>query len=630
MADLDNMDPAMGGQDDVANHHLELSPEEKEQQGKMAKADLYKLASYSKKLFEQLHDDDQLESWVQAKVTKAADYIASVYHYLEYEMKFNDYSKHLSDAETMHTLSEGQRTHLINMLNEAKDKMKELKKTQAEKMKGGKDPKMDEGKEHDNKDDFDNRAKEGDTYNTAKGGKVTKKDGVTRHTKTDYEGNPSTFHDKEDEKLSKSDVNKADRALGVKFKREKKFGASLDLDETQFEAFLDSIVSEDADSAEGHNDLFSKDVAKQAQAVDKLKELLSGGLQPGVNGINAALSLKGIIDSETFTKDYLNGLTDNDDVGTAIKMYLQDLADDKINEPFAPNAQEIAQHIIASKELDNIESGNPVGGEEIPAEPAPDMAAPAPDMAAPAPDATAPAPDMAAPAPDATAPAPVAEGANMSKLKAKLIKAMECGATLNTKMDFGFKECTIGQAMLECGMDPDEFNSEPQHTDYKGEILKSISGFWSPQAKNFTIGGTRAKKHAKDAAQELLTSENQQEVAEALDEVIQGIEKLDPSESHNELGHIKHLAGVQHNMEEAGDQQEINLDAIIKQLQAIQNNPQAGQQIAQQLQQKFKTDVAPQMKQQMPDQPTEMPGGAGQIDFRKIIDMISNAQIQKE
>jgi len=199
MADLDNMDPAMGGQDDVANHHLELSPEEKEQQGKMAKADLYKLASYSKKLFEQLHDDDQLESWVQAKVTKAADYIASVYHYLEYEMKFNDYSKHLSDAETMHTLSEGQRNHLINLLSEAKDKMKDLKKTQAEKMKmestcsGCHKPAkkctcddMKEGKEHDNKDDFDNRAKEGDTYKTAKGGKVTKlnnKDDSKRHEK---------------------------------------------------------------------------------------------------------------------------------------------------------------------------------------------------------------------------------------------------------------------------------------------------------------------------------------------------------------------------------------------------------------------------------------------------------------
>jgi|GEM_PF-2867631 len=196
MADLDNMDPAMGGQDDAEHHHLELSPEEKEQQGKMAKADLYKLASYSKKLFEQLHDDDQLESWVQAKVTKAADYIASVYHYLEYEMKFNDYSKHLSDAETMHTLSEGQRAQLVNMLNEAKDKMKELKKTQAEKMKmestcsGCHKPAkkctcddMKEGKEHKDKDSFDDSANDGDTYTTKSGNKVTKTKQGRKHEK---------------------------------------------------------------------------------------------------------------------------------------------------------------------------------------------------------------------------------------------------------------------------------------------------------------------------------------------------------------------------------------------------------------------------------------------------------------
>jgi hypothetical protein len=466
-------------------------------------------------------------------------------------------------------------------------------------------------------------------FTTHKGGKVEKTKHGIKHTKTDYEENPSTFDDEEDEKLDKSKVNKADRALGVKFKREKKFGASLDLDENQFEAFLDSIVSEDVESAEGHNDLFSKDVARQAQAVDKLKELLAGGLQPGVDGINAALSLKGIIDSEVFTKEYLKGLTDNDDVGTAIKMYLTDLADDKINEPFAPGAQEIAQHIIASKELDNIDSNNPVGGEKIPSAPAPEMPAPAPEMPAPAPDASAmPAatPDMTAPA----QPAPVAEGGSMAKLKAKLIKAMECGARLDTKMDFGFKECTIAQAMAECGMDPNEFGTTSEDTNYKEEIIKSISGFWSPQKKNFTIGGTRAKKHAKDAAEELLTDENQEEVERALAEVIQGIDKLDPSESSSELGHIKHLAGVHHNIDEAGDQQEINLDAIIKQLQAIQNNPQAGQQIAQQLQQKFKTDIAPQMQQQMPDQPVQMPGGAGQIDFRKMIDLISNAPISKE
>ena len=42
----------------------------------------------------------------EAKITKAADYIASVYHYLEYEMKFSEYGHHLDNSDT---LSEGQK-----------------------------------------------------------------------------------------------------------------------------------------------------------------------------------------------------------------------------------------------------------------------------------------------------------------------------------------------------------------------------------------------------------------------------------------------------------------------------------------------------------------------------------------
>ena len=53
-----------------------------DREGAMAKADLFKLANYSLKLFKQIQDEDQLEAWVQAKITKAADYVASVYHYL--------------------------------------------------------------------------------------------------------------------------------------------------------------------------------------------------------------------------------------------------------------------------------------------------------------------------------------------------------------------------------------------------------------------------------------------------------------------------------------------------------------------------------------------------------------------
>jgi hypothetical protein len=105
---------------------------ETDREGAMAKADLYKLANYAHKLFQQIQDEDQLEGWVQAKITKAADYIASVYHYLEYEMKFSEYGKQLDDSDV---LSENQKAVLKNRLMEAKAKVKELKKAQAEKVK---------------------------------------------------------------------------------------------------------------------------------------------------------------------------------------------------------------------------------------------------------------------------------------------------------------------------------------------------------------------------------------------------------------------------------------------------------------------------------------------------------------
>lgn len=127
MPELDAMNPEMDPQQTAG------TPDGKtDREGAMAKADLYKLANYSHKLFQQMHDDDQLEAWVQAKITKAADYIASVYHYLEYEMKFSEYGHHLDNSDT---LSEGQKMKLKEVLAEAKMKMSDLKKSQAEKIK---------------------------------------------------------------------------------------------------------------------------------------------------------------------------------------------------------------------------------------------------------------------------------------------------------------------------------------------------------------------------------------------------------------------------------------------------------------------------------------------------------------
>jgi hypothetical protein len=50
----------------------------------MAAADLHKIAEYAPKLKDLVSQMPGLEGWVAAKITKASDYISSVYHWLEY------------------------------------------------------------------------------------------------------------------------------------------------------------------------------------------------------------------------------------------------------------------------------------------------------------------------------------------------------------------------------------------------------------------------------------------------------------------------------------------------------------------------------------------------------------------
>ena len=60
-----------------------------DEEGDMAKRQLQHINRYSEDLMNMLDDNEQLESWVQSKITKAADYISTVKHYLEYEMGKN-------------------------------------------------------------------------------------------------------------------------------------------------------------------------------------------------------------------------------------------------------------------------------------------------------------------------------------------------------------------------------------------------------------------------------------------------------------------------------------------------------------------------------------------------------------
>ena len=77
---------------------------ERDHEVQMARSDLYKIAKYAIELHEMLKsvsEEKGLEGWQQAKITKAADYIGSVYHNLDYEMKVGaDVAKTLPQTAT--------------------------------------------------------------------------------------------------------------------------------------------------------------------------------------------------------------------------------------------------------------------------------------------------------------------------------------------------------------------------------------------------------------------------------------------------------------------------------------------------------------------------------------------------
>ena len=61
---------------------------ERDHEVQMARAELYKIAKYSIKLHEMMKNISEaqgLEGWMQSKITKAADYLGSVYHTLDYD-----------------------------------------------------------------------------------------------------------------------------------------------------------------------------------------------------------------------------------------------------------------------------------------------------------------------------------------------------------------------------------------------------------------------------------------------------------------------------------------------------------------------------------------------------------------
>tara|TARA_B110000503_G_scaffold129918_1_gene202703 strand:- start:3297 stop:4145 length:849 start_codon:yes stop_codon:yes gene_type:complete len=90
---------------------------EQDHEVQMARADLYKTAKYAIKLHDMLKGVSEaqgIEGWMQAKITKAADYIGSVYHTLEYDMIGANESKKVFKS----TMTEADKTAYKSQLAE--------------------------------------------------------------------------------------------------------------------------------------------------------------------------------------------------------------------------------------------------------------------------------------------------------------------------------------------------------------------------------------------------------------------------------------------------------------------------------------------------------------------------------
>ena len=71
-------------------------------EGQMTKADLYRAAKSAMKLFDMISDNQDLEGWVQSKITTASVYLDDVYHHLEYQSKFG----HQGGPQGLNTLDD--------------------------------------------------------------------------------------------------------------------------------------------------------------------------------------------------------------------------------------------------------------------------------------------------------------------------------------------------------------------------------------------------------------------------------------------------------------------------------------------------------------------------------------------
>ena len=65
--------------------HVDPTHDKEDHEGSMAKRQMFKTAQYAADIFDMIEDGEEFPAWIQSKMTKIADYIGVVKHYLEYD-----------------------------------------------------------------------------------------------------------------------------------------------------------------------------------------------------------------------------------------------------------------------------------------------------------------------------------------------------------------------------------------------------------------------------------------------------------------------------------------------------------------------------------------------------------------
>jgi hypothetical protein len=184
-------------------------------EAEMARADLYKMAKYSMKLFQMIQEGQELEGWVQAKITRASDYISSIYHYMEYQMKFGgglpaqnieDITSEADVSPVVDTVSEEGEVEIDESMT-YEQHLQALLEGKVKKMTAKKAP----VKKKEVEEGFDADAKPGDTFKTAKGVATKTSTGV-KHTRTKFDYDPGS-DDKDDKKAKAKSKKKTSSSV---------------------------------------------------------------------------------------------------------------------------------------------------------------------------------------------------------------------------------------------------------------------------------------------------------------------------------------------------------------------------------------------------------------------------------